>query len=174
MNSWAIWGIPSAAIFTIAMLGLASTNLSNVDAAMSGESVTVTIAYPKFTLKSGEVVVLLDVTNTATPPPSTATLSVVHVAANLPCDGSTAIPDVSIIAGVAGGTLTPIISSAATFTSFIGPSGTCVYHVTATPGGAGGTVAVGGPITDVILGSNGLSRAVIPAGTTITITGTYT
>jgi len=161
MNSWAIWGIPTAVIFTIAMLGIATTNISNVDAVVTGDTVTVTVTYPKFTLKADEVTVLLDTTGSGT-------LSTIHVAANLPCDlAAPAIPEVKIVAGVAPVDLiaVPLVHVSAV----LGVSGTCVYH--------GDLDATSVPavmsITDVILASTGLSRVVMPAGSTITITGTY-
>jgi len=161
MNSWAIWGIPSVVIFTIAMLGIATTNISNVDAVVTGDTVSVTIAYPKFTLKADEATVLLDVTNSGT-------LSKVHVAANLPCDLSApGTPEVKIVAGVAPNNLVDV--TLVHVSALFGASGTCVYH--------GDLDATNVPevmsITDVALSSTGLSRVVIPAGTTITITGTY-
>ena len=78
------------------------------------------------------------------------------------------VPDVTIKVGVAPITFATLIPSAGSFVT-PGPAGTCVYHASI----AAGTVP-GGVITDVILADNGLSRAVMPAGSTITITGTYT
>jgi len=159
MNSWAIWGIPSVVIFTIAMLGIATTNISNVDAVVAGDTVSVTVTYPKFTLKADEATVLLDTTGSGT-------LSTIHVAANLPCDLSApAIPEVKIVAGVAPNDLVPV--PLGHVAGLFGASGTCIYH------GDLDAADISGPITDVALSSTGLSRVVMPAGTTITITGTY-
>lgn len=121
------------------------------------KTVSETIQLDKFVFKSGELIVLLDVTNSGT-------LANVHVAANLPCDNASE-PKLKIVAGEAGGALAPVISTSAEYTGFSGPAGTCVYH---------GDVdtSIVSPITDVILTDNGLSRAVAD-NVIVTITGTY-
>ena len=102
------------------------------------------------------VTVLLDTTDSGT-------LRNVHVAINLPCaTGTDPIPNgASVVVGVAGGTLTPLISSGVQNTGFPAPGGLCVYHASSV-GNAPGT------ITDVVL--------ITPNGnppTTATVTGTY-
>ena len=132
----------------------------------SGEAktVSVTVQLDKFVFKTGEMIVLLDVTNSGT-------LANVHVAANLPCDKDRN-PELQIVAEDAGGTLTPI---SLVDTTFNGPAETCVYHGDFSAGGGTGGAAGGPvvfPITDVILRDNGLSRAVAD-NVIVTITGTY-
>jgi len=117
--------------------------------------------------KEGTVLVLLDTTGSGK-------LSVVHVAANLICNGDSEpndgdgndTPDVIIKAGVAGGPLTDVIGSVAEDTGFVGPNNTCVFHGTLTAAGAGHD------ITDVIAINTGPDDVALDSSV-ITITGTY-
>ncbi len=152
----------------------------NSDAAVTGESVSVTVDLSKTKLKPGEVIVLLDTTGSGT-------LSVVHVATNLPCKGSSGpnadggndTPDVFVVAGVAGGAVGTVIESADDDTGFVGPKKTCVFHDTSPalpfPGVSSIdlTPATVTSITDVILINLGSKKVSFPEGTTVTITGTY-
>lgn len=132
------------------------------------EKVSVTVHLDQINIKKGEVLVLLDTTDSGT-------LSKVHVAATLPCNGgkpptagsSNDTPNVNIVAGEATGTLSGLIDAASDDTGFVGPMKTCVFHDTLTAAGAGH------PITDVILINPGNPQE-FPSGTVVTITGTYT
>ena len=99
--------------------------------------------------------VLLDTT-------SSGTLKDVHVAIGLPCPIDGEIPNgASVLVGVAGGSLVPLISSSAENTGIAADGGLCVYHASSV-GNSPGT------ITDVVLST--------PSGTpatTATVTGTY-
>ena len=132
------------------------------------EKVSVTVHLDQINIKKDEVLVLLDTTDSGT-------LSKVHVAATLPCNGgkpptagsSNDTPNVNIVAGEATGTLSGLIDAASDDTGFVGPMKTCVFHDTLTAAGAGH------PITDVILINPGNPQE-FPSGTVVTITGTYT
>jgi len=125
------------------------------------ETVSVTVHLDGVNIKKDEVMVLLDTTGSGK-------LSVVHVAANLPCTaaGQANTPNVLIKAGVAGGALSDVIESAADDTGFVGPKGTCVFHDTVT------SMALGHDITDVILINTGKPE-LLNSGIVVTITGTY-
>jgi len=125
------------------------------------ETVSVTVHLDGVNIKKDEVMVLLDTTGSGK-------LSVVHVAANLPCTaaGQANTPNVLIKAGVAGGALSDVIESAADDTGFVGPQGTCVFHDTVT------SMALGHDITDVILINTGKPE-LLNSGIVVTITGTY-
>ena len=148
--------------------------VNNIEETVSSqtERVSQTISFhDNFKLdKEGAVLVLLDTSDSGT-------LAVVHVAANLPCNGDsdpldrdagTDTPDVSIVAGEATGDLTPVIDSDSTAqdTGFVGPDKTCVFHGTLTSDEALH------PITDVIIINNGPDDVALD-NSVITITGTY-
>lgn len=130
----------------------------------TGERVSVTVPLDQ-NIKPGEVMVLLDTTGSGK-------LCVVHVAANLPCgngptDGAgNDVPEVNIVAGVAGGDLSPVIESGTDDTGFAGPSNTCVFHDTLFADG------LDHDITDVILGNFDKKPSNLN-GAVVTITGTY-
>ncbi len=115
----------------------------------STERVSVTVNLDDIKLKTGEVMVLLDTTDSGT-------LSTVHVAANLPCnimgDGkptSGALnddPGIWVVAGVAGPNLSGVINDSDEDTGFVGPDNTCVFH-----GTISAAEVTGGVITDVII-----------------------
>ena len=140
---------------------------------ITGETVSETVTFhdnykiDKLHEAPGTAMVLLDTTGSGT-------LAIVHVAANLQCNGDNPpnsgagndTPDVVILAGVAGGPLSPVISGTAEDTGFRGPGETCVFHGTVTAKG------LGHPITDVIVLNAG-SDDVDLSDSVITITGTY-
>jgi len=112
--------------------------------------------------KEGTVLVLLDTTGSGK-------LSVVHVAANLPCNDDSDptdgpdTPDVVIRAGVAGMDLVdvPLVD-----TGFVGPDKTCIFHGTLTAD------LTDDGITDVIAINTGPDDVALD-NSIITITGTY-
>ena len=116
----------------------------------------------------GTAMVLLDTTGSGF-------LCVVHVAANLPCNNDNPpipgagndTPDVVILAGIAGGSLSPVIFSIAEDTGFRGPDETCVFHATVTAAG------LGHDITDIIVLNSGVDDVELDASV-ITITGRMT
>jgi hypothetical protein len=131
------------------------------------ERVSETVELGGTLIKPGELIVLLDTT-------ASGSLSVVHVAATLPCHpGPVAgpindTPNVKIIAGVAGGLVGDVIESPLPDdTGFLGPHGTCVFHDTFIP-----SIAVP-VVTDVILVNPGPNNVKLPPGALVTITGTY-
>ncbi len=152
-------------------LGSIQTSIAQILSIVQGikEKPSVTLQLKDTKLLPGEVLVLLDTTGSGT-------LGVVHVAANLPCNGGSGptpglgndTPDVKIVAGVAGGALGDVIGSAAQDTGFVGPENTCVFHGTFSPTDTVPT------ITDIILINAGTSNVELPEGATVTITGTYT
>lgn len=155
-----IAGIFIAAVFAISAGLLPMLNPVQEASAgrfFGGGIVSETVTYNNVPIKDGELAVLMDTTDSGG-------MSVVHVAANLPCDNNDD-PLIRIIVGEAGGTLVPIIDSASEFTGFTGISGTCVYHNTITRD----TVPV---ITDVIIQNISGDTVPLPKGTTIAITGT--
>lgn len=160
MNTKIITGISLAAIFALSA-GLLSVNFAQeAQAGLSGIPIVETVRYDNIPIKAGELAVLVDTT-------ASGSMSMVHVAANLPCDESDN-PLVSIIGGQAGGTLVDIISSSAQAVPLItGISGTCVYHATLLQGAAGGI------LTDVILVNTSSDTVPLPKGTTITINGVH-
>ncbi len=163
MNTKMITGISLAAVFALSA-GLLSVNFAQEAQAgvPDGFPIVETVRYDNIPIKAGELAVLVDTT-------ASGSMSIVHVAANLPCDESDN-PLVSIIGGQAGagGTLVDIISSSAQAVPGItGISGTCVYHATLIEGAAGGT------LTDVILVNTSSDTVPLPKGTTITINGVH-
>jgi len=161
MNTKMITGITLAAVFALSA-SLLSVNFAQ-DAQAGGFDPSVpiveTVRYDNIPIKNGEVAVLMDTT-------ASGSMSLVHVAANLPCDENDD-PLVVIKVGQAGGALVDIISSNAEFTGFIGISGTCVYHATLD------VTAAGGILTDVILANFSGENVPLPKGTTITINGVF-
>jgi len=158
MNTKLITGISLAAVFALSVGLLAANFAQEAQAGFPiGHPIVETVRYDNVPIKNGEVAVLVDTT-------SSGSMSLVHVAANLPCDESDD-PLVVIKVGSAVGTLVDIISSSAEFTGFTGISGTCVYHASIDEFGAGGT------LTDVILANFSGDNVPLPKGTTITING---
>ena len=163
--------IAAIAIASTLILGAASLQqeASAGRLGITGETVSVTVAFhDNYKLdKEGKVGVLLDTTGSGT-------LCVVHVAANLPCNDDNPpnsgagndTPDIRILAGVAGGPLSPVIETAAEDTGFEGTDETCVFHGTVTAAG------LGHPITDIIMQNKGADDVALDASV-ITITGTY-
>jgi len=136
----------------------------DTDSGSTTERVSVTINLDDIKLKTGELMVLLDTTGSGT-------LSTVHVAANLPCDKSGA-PKIHVVAGVAGGTLSGVLTEATDNTGFDGPEKTCVFH--------GDLDDTDNPITDVIIINPGTAsddddkgESQKLKGVVVTITGTY-
>ena len=123
---------------------------------------------PTDPLNPGTVMVLLDTTGSGF-------LCVVHVAANLQCNNDNPpnngagndTPDVVILAGIAGGPLSPVIFSAAEDTGFRGPDETCVFHATVT------AAELGHDITDIIVLNSGVNDVELDESV-ITITGRMT
>jgi len=119
-------------------------------------------------LNPGTVMVLLDTTGSGF-------LCVVHVAANLQCNNDNPpnlgagndTPDVVILAGIAGGELSPVIFSIAEDTGFRGPDETCVFHATVT------AAELGHDITDIIVLNAGENDVELDESL-ITITGRMT
>ncbi len=153
-----------ATVLAVTILGLTTASMvfNNTAEADSHpvERVSVTVNLDDIKLKTGEVMVLLDTTDSGT-------LSTVHVAANLPCD-NTETPKVWIVAGVAGpSTLSGVIADDTSFTGFFGPDKTCVFHATVVAGDV-----AGGVITDVIILNPGEKTEKLK-GVVVTITGTY-
>ena len=119
----------------------------------------------------GGVTVLLDTTGSGF-------LKTVHVAATLPsANGCTNTPPdggLAIVAGIAGVTIPSaplvIISSGAENTGFPGDAThSCVFHATV-------TAPTPHAITDIVLVNgvlDGQTHVTFPAGTTVTVTGTY-
>ncbi len=138
-----------------------SEKIDNIDTGSdSVERVSVTVKMPGVVMKPGEVFVLLDTTGSGT-------LETVHVAVNLPCSKNNE-PRFSVLAGVAGGSLEPVISSSDDFTGFKGPKKTCTFHDTILA-----SEVPGGEITDVILINDGNKKSTLPRYSVVTITGTY-
>jgi len=137
--------------------------LDNFEVDVPSAKVSETISFhDNYKLDKGTVLVLLDTTGSGK-------LAVVHVAANLSCNGDgdptdgADTPDVSIVAGVAGVSVTaiPLVD-----TGFVGPDKTCVFH---------GTISAGDTpdgITDVIVSNSGPDDVAMD-NSKITITGTY-
>ena len=169
MNSKTILGISSVAVMgmILIMANVATPALAGLGGCDGGEKVSVTVPLHEYDPDDGEVMVLLDTTGSGT-------LCLVHVAANLPCDGPTAgsgndTPEVFIVAGVAGGSLSEVISVAGDDTGFVGPENTCVFHDTVTASDLLHS------ITDVILINPDDSEGNVELeGVVVTITGTYT
>ena len=170
-----------AAVVAVAILGLTTASIAFNNTAEatedSDERVSVTVNLDD-RLKTDEVMVLLDTTGTGT-------LSIVHVAANLPCnitgDGKPTFgpandePGVFVFAGEATGVLTPLIFDDSSDTGFEGSDDTCVYHASIDEGG------VPGVITDVIIihpdnhpdaKNNEIKKHETLKGV-VTVTGTY-
>ena len=146
MNGKTILGISSAAVMgmILIMANVATPALAG-QPVCDGERVSVTVPLNEYDVDDGEVMVLLDTTGSGS-------LCVVHVAANLPCGDDDPIegsgndtPDVNIVAGVAGGSLSAVISDTLDDTGFVGPEDTCVFHDTVF------AEDLGHDITDVIL-----------------------
>jgi len=159
MNTKMITGISLAAVFALSV-GLLSVNFAQEAQAgvPAGFPIVETVRYDNVPIKDGEVAVLVDTT-------ASGSMSVVHVAANLPCDSDNE-PLVVIIAGDAStASFADVISSSAEFTGFTGISGTCVYHASISAAGTGGI------LTDVILANFSGDNVPLPKGTTITING---
>ncbi len=170
MTKWAL-GIVIVAAFVVAAIGLMySESLTQTaeaakPASIAGRvSVTTDVGTaPIFPFAAGGVSVLLDVTGSGT-------LKDVHVAATLPCAGTSSPPagGLVIVTGIAGVTIPPgipIISTAADNTGFPGVTvGTCVFH---------GTVSglTGGETDVVLINTGGVPLAF---GTIVTVTATYT
>ena len=107
-------------------------------------------------------------------------LSVVHVTASLPCNGGgdplvagNNSPDVSVVAGVAPATLSPVIDQTITGgaqdTGLIGPEKTCTFSATILAGAEPGEV-----ITDIVLiNTDSSNDASLKKCTTISTTATY-
>ena len=177
MTKTIIFGIIAAIALTSALIfgavsvqqEAAASALPPSEVRCSGERVSVTVAFhDNYKLdKEGKVGVLLDTTGSGT-------LCVVHVAANLQCNDDNPpnsgagndTPDIRILAGVAGGPLSPVIETAAEDTGFEGTDETCVFHGTVTAAG------LGHPITDIIMQNKGADDVALDASV-ITITGTY-
>jgi len=117
------------------------TTVNNV--APNTERVSVTVNLDDIYLENGEVMVLLDTTGSGT-------LSTVHVAANLPCNEE-GVPLFNVVAGVAGGDLSGVITNATDNTGFNGPYETCVFHDTVSAD------TLGHDITDVIIINPGIA-----------------
>ena len=115
------------------------TTVNNIESntGSTTERVSVTVNLDDIKLKTGEVMVLLDTTNSGT-------LSTVHVAANLPCNDA-GEPQIHVVTGVAGGPLSGVLTEAADNTGFIGPEKTCVFHDNVD------AADLGHDITDVII-----------------------
>jgi hypothetical protein len=166
MKKIPVLGMIAAAVLVAGIMFAGGLSPQSTMAAISRESVSVTVVLDDVTVKPGEVVVLLDTT-------ASGTLNVVHVAANLPCTGprdnnpGNDTPNVTIVAGVAGGPVGGVIDATTDDTSFVGPKKTCVFHDTFSPS------ATVPSITDVILINLGANPVHLPTGTTVTITGTY-
>jgi len=157
MNTKMITGISLAAVFALSA-GLLSVNFAQeAQAGILAFPIVETVRYDNIPIKAGELAVLVDTTDIGS-------MSVVHVAANLPCDEDDE-PLVVIIAGDAGtATLFEVISSSAQFTGFTGISGTCVYHASI-------DTVTALVLTDVILANFSGDTVPLPKGTTITISG---
>ena len=164
--------LTSALIFGAASVQQAEAGLKDPGELVrcSGERVSVTVAFhDNYKLdKEGKVGVLLDTTGSGT-------LCVVHVAANLQCNDDNPpnsgagndTPDIRILAGVAGGTLSPVIFSTAEDTGFEGTDETCVFHATVI------AADLGHDITDIIMQNIGADDVAMDP-TVITITGRMT
>ena len=168
MNGKTILGISSVAVMGMILIMANVATPALAGQPCDGERVSVTVPLHEYNPDDGEVMVLLDTTGSGT-------LCVVHVAANLPCgdddpiDGSgNDTPDVNIVAGVAGGSLSAVISDTLDDTGFVGPEDTCVFHDTVF------AEDLGHDITDVILiNPVGGEEDVELEGVVVTITGTY-